>query len=611
MCGICGIISPHRKVEVSVLERMRDVLVHRGPDDAGIYVSDDKTAGLGHRRLSIIDLSTAGRQPMTNENGTIWVTYNGEIYNFMELRDELEKKGHRFSSRTDTEVILHLYEEYGEEFVRHLDGQFAFGLWDDREKKLILARDRFGKKPLYYYHKGEILVFASEIKSILQYPYIEKQINLDSLYDYLTFQYVPYPETIFQDIRKLPPSSMMVFMKGIAKIRRYYKIGFIPEGPFREDGYYEERVYESLKEAVKKRLISDVPLGVFLSGGIDSSTIVALMTEQAGERIKTFSVGFKEKEYSETDYATEVARSLDTDHEEIILEPASAMDLIPELARQFDEPLADQAAVPTYLMSRIAKGKVTVCLSGEGGDEIFGGYPRYNIAIRNSELADALSIGNSKIKREIMEALIPDTSQYVKSLCSFDDKEKTLVIRKDIYEEVIKRRNGSYPHIERVAKDCTGLDYLTALQYTDIYTYLTDNLMVKIDRASMLASLEIRAPMLDHMLVETALNMPVSLKVRAGIQKYILRKLMKDKLPPRIIWRGKMGFSLPLPKWFKGDLNDYARDLLLGWRPGEAQFFNKTYVKSLLEKEWYESFSMALKVWTLLIFEEWRRQYNV
>lgn len=609
MCGICGIIDQGNRVERDLLVRMRDALHHRGPDDAGIYLSPNRQAGFGHRRLSIIDLSSAGHQPMANEDESLWVTFNGEIYNFMEQRKSLEAKGHRFRSRSDTEVILHLYEEFGEEFPSFLDGQFAIGLWDNNENVLLLARDRVGKKPLYYREDGRRFLFASEIKALLADPGTSREIDPVGLSDYLTFQYVPCPRTIFKGIRKLPPAHILRLQDGRASTRPYWTL--VPESADapREDEYYEEQLVHLLRESVRKRLISDVPLGVFLSGGLDSSTIVAMMSGLNGGRVKTFSVGFREEEYNELPFADRVAKTFDTDHHRILLEPSSAMDLIPKIATQFDEPLADQAAVPTYLMSEAARGEVTVCLSGEGADEIFGGYPRYDIALNHQGLMEQLLVGRGDLKQPLVHALQPPLDNYVQRLCSFNTQEKETLLTPDVHAQVGEdRKRAGYPHMDVHYGRFPELDYLSKLQYLDIQTYLSDNLLVKVDRASMLASLEVRAPMLDHRLMTFALGLPRHLKVRGGIKKFILRRVMRESLPSQVLWRPKMGFSIPLAKWFRGDLNAYANELLLR---GRVEHFRKGVLSRMLNNGWLERPDRALKVWTLLMFEEWRRSYNL
>lgn len=608
MCGICGIVDLRANVDPDLVVRMRDTLRHRGPDDAGLYVSPDRIAALGHRRLSIIDLSEAGRQPMSNEDGSVWVTFNGEIYNFQQLREDLEKRGHTFRSRCDTEVIVHLYEDFGPEFPKHLEGMFALGLWDASSRTLLLVRDRMGKKPLYYRVGEQRVSFASELKALLADPAVPRRIDPQALSDYLTFQYVPCPRTIFSGIEKLPPASILSFHAGRTAFDTYWALAPEKGGTVREEAVYEQRLLELLHQSVKKRLVSDVPLGVFLSGGLDSSTLVAIMSSMAGGQVKTFSVGFKEETYDELPFADLVAKTFATDHHRIVLEPASAVDLIPKIAEQFDEPLADQAAVPTYLMSEQARKAVTVCLSGEGGDEIFAGYPRYETALRHQRLLDHLCLGEKDLEQDLAPPLEPALSGYVGTLCGFDSREKQWVLQPDVWAAARVQGGPDYPHMHASYERFRGLDYLTRLQMLDIETYLPDNLLVKVDRASMLASLEVRAPMLDPELVSFALDLPRSLKVRAGIQKYLLRRVMKARLPPEILWRPKMGFSIPLARWFKGDLLDCARELLL---EGESPYFRKAYLNRMLSNGWLEDPARALKGWTLLMFEQWRRQYRI
>lgn len=608
MCGICGIVDLRANVDPDLVARMRDTLRHRGPDDAGLYLSPDRTAGLGHRRLSIIDLSEAGRQPMSNEDGSVWVTFNGEIYNFQELRGDLEKRGHRFRSRCDTEVIVHLYEDYGSAFPKYLEGMFALGVWDAPRRTLLLVRDRMGKKPLYYRTDGQRISFASELKALLADPAMPRRIDPQALSDYLTFQYVPSPRTIFSGIEKLPPASILSFQGGRITVEKYWSLDPERGRTVGEETFYEQRLLELLDRSVRKRLVSDVPLGVFLSGGLDSSTLVAVMSSVAGGRVKTFSVGFREEAYDELPFADRVAKAFATDHHRIVLEPASAVDLIPKIAEQFDEPLADQAAVPTYLMSEAARKVVTVCLSGEGGDEIFAGYPRYEAALQHHQILDRLSLGEKDLEPDLEPPLAPPLSAYVRTLCGFDSREKQWVLDPDILAAARSQSSADYPHMQASYERHRGLDYLTRLQMLDIETYLPDDLLVKVDRSSMLASLEVRAPMLDPELVSFALALPRSLKVRAGIQKFLLRRVMKGRLPSEILWRPKMGFSIPLAHWFRGDLLDCARDLLL---EGESPYFRKAYVRRMFSNGWLENPASALKGWTLLMFEQWRRQYRI
>ena len=607
MCGICGVVDQRGQTEAGLLEKMRDTMVHRGPDDAGLYISPDRRVGLAHRRLSIIDLSQAGRQPMANEDETVWVSFNGEIYNFLELRHELLRRGHHFTSNADTEVIVHLYEEIGEDFILELDGQFAIALWDQERAKLLLARDHFGKKPLYYRRTANGIAFASEIKSLLADPGCPRQVDEDALFDYLTFQYVPHPTTIFQGISKLPPGHLLTFRDGEQAVRPYWS--FVPStgsisGPTEIP---EESIRETLEEAVRRRLVADVPVGVFLSGGVDSSAIVAAMAQLQVNEINTFSVGFANEDYDETAYAAEVAERYHTRHRRIELEPTSALQLIPIIARQFDEPLADQAAVPTYLMCRAAREHVKVCLSGEGGDEVFAGYPRYELAVRHANNFDSLARGEARARRLLEDPLAPVPASYAQRLCSFDHREKARLLTPSFFDPLVRRRKEIYPHFERHYGRDYEMDYLQRLQYLDLHTYLTDNLLVKVDRASMLASLEVRAPMLDRDLVRLGVNLHPGQKASGDLFKLALKKAMQPWLPAKVLWRPKMGFSMPLVDWFRNDLAAYTRESILD--DLQTEVFVRPYVEKLLAEDWVAHPRQALQVWTLLMYQEWRRAY--
>lgn len=607
MCGICGLVDPRGQADAGLLEKMRDAMVHRGPDDAGLYISPDRRAGLGHRRLSIIDLSQAGRQPMSNEDETVWVSFNGEIYNFLELRRGLLRRGHHFTSNADTEVIVHLYEEIGEDFILELDGQFAIALWDQERAKLLLARDHFGKKPLYHRRTPHGIAFASEIKSLLADPECPRQVDEEALFDYLTFQYVPQPRTIFRGISKLPPGHLLTFRGGEPAVRPYWS--FVPDpgsgsGPTEIP---EESIRQTLKEAVRRRLVADVPVGVFLSGGVDSSAIVAAMAQLQVSEINTFSVGFANEDYDETAYAAEVAERYGTRHRRIQLEPSSALELIPVIARQFDEPLADQAAVPTYLMCRAAREHVKVCLSGEGGDEVFAGYPRYELAVRHANNFDSLARGEVRSRQLLEEPLAPVPTNYAERLCSFDHREKAQLLAPSFFDPVVRRRKSAYPHLERHYGRDYEMDYLQRLQYLDLQTYLTDNLLVKVDRSSMLASLEVRAPMLDRDLVRLGVNLPAGQKAAGDLFKLALKKAMQPWLPARVLWRPKMGFSMPLADWFGGDLAAYTRESILD--DLQPEVFSRPHLEQLLGDDWVADPKRALQVWTVLMYQEWRRAY--
>jgi len=608
MSGICGIIDHGKGVNRDVLVRIRDALHHRRPDEAGIYLSPDREAGFGYQGLDIMDLSSRDNRPMANKDENLWVTFNGKIYNFMEQREALEEKGHRFRSRSDTEVIVHLYEEFGEDFPCFLEGQFAIVLWDCNRNLLLLARDRAGKKSLYYREDGRRFLFASEIKPLLADPSVSRELDPVALSDYLTFQYVPDPRTLFKKTRKLPPGHILRFQDGRIRTRPYWTL--VPEstGPPREDEYYEEELIHLMLESVRKRLTRDEPLGVFLSGGLDSSTIVAMMSALNGGKIKTFSVGFKEEDSNEFPFVDKVAKTFDTDHQRILFQPLSAEELIPKIAARFDEPVADPAAVPTYLMFEAASQEVAICLCSEGGDEIFGGTPRYDVALNHQGLMEQLLVGRNDLKGPLTDALQPALNGYVQSLCSFNAQEKETLLTPEVHVEVERERKGAgYPPMDVHYERYPDLDYLSKLQYLEMQTYLPGNLLARMDRSSMLASLEVRAPMLDHRLMTFALGLPQHLKVRSGIKKFILRKVMQESLPSQVLWRPGKGASVPLAGWNQRDLKAYANEVLLS---GKLEHFRKGVLARMMNSGWLESPECSLKVWTLLIFETWRRSYS-
>ncbi len=633
MCGIVGIIDLSRSQDRFLLEKMCSVMTHRGPDGEGYYVKG--AVALGHRRLSIIDLE-GGRQPLSNENGTVWITYNGEIYNFLELNKELIEKGHRFSTKSDTEAIVHAYEEYGIQCLKKLRGMFAFGIWDERRKILFLARDRLGKKPLYYYTDNKKFVFASELKAILQDKSIKTEINTKAVVDYLTYNYIPFPETIFKNIYKLPPAHFMTIrivqdMKNTTtdinhagrlafSVQQYWDIEYNPDYSLREDDWVIA-LREKLKEAVKLRLISDVPLGAFLSGGIDSSTIVALMSMVQNSPVKTFSIGFKEEDFSEINYAQQIAKRFGTEHYEMIVEP-DALEVLPRLAWEFDEPFADSSAIPTYYVSKMARQHVTVILSGDGGDETFAGYRRYLWA-NDMHKYDWMPTIVKKILFGIPAALLPEgiKGKGMLTHLSKNPFERYAglntfgghnylenVLSRDVVVDIKENYNGkesNYLYLKKYYDACKSDDYLTKIQYVDTKTYLAEDILTKVDRASMLCSLETRSPLLDHELVELAARIPSSLKIGNNETKHILKMAMKDILPDEILFRKKMGFGVPLVHWFKKDLAEYARDILLSRKAVERNIFNKNYIQSMLNNHQKKGRDLSARIWALLFFEHW------
>lgn len=633
MCGIAGIINISSPPQKSLMEMMCGIMKHRGPDGEGCYM--EGAVALGHRRLSIIDLE-GGKQPLSNEDGTVWITYNGEIYNFPVLRKELIEKGHRFKTKSDTETIVHAYEEYGVQCLEKLRGMFAFGIWDDKKKRLFLARDRLGKKPLYYFSDSKKFIFASELKAILQDKRVNREINSKAVADYLTYNYIPFPETIFKGIYKLPPAHFMTvkIIPGIQSsqggikqaecldlsVQQYWDIKYEPDYSLSENDW-ADALSENLKEAVRLRLISDVPLGAFLSGGIDSSAVVALMSMVQNTPVKTFSIGFKEEDFSEVKYARDVSKRFGTEHHEMIVEP-DAMGILPDLAWEFDEPFADSSAIPTYYVSKMARQHVTVILSGDGGDETFAGYRRYLWA-KDMQKYDWIPVPLKKMLFGIPAMLLPDGlkgkgmlnhlskdpfKRYA-GLNTFSDHSylKNL-LSADIITDLKQNYNGekpNYAYLKGFYDVCKSDDYLTKIQYMDTKTYLADDILTKVDRASMLCSLETRAPLLDHKVVELAARIPSSLKIKNNETKYILKKAMNGILPNEILYRKKMGFGVPLIHWFKKDLAEYARDILLSKKAVDRNIFNQNYIQSILKNHQKKGRDLSARIWALLFFEHW------
>jgi len=618
MCGICGVVKFERdnSIDRAVLGRMCDVITYRGPDDQGIYVGPG--IGLGMRRLSIIDLST-GRQPVHNEDQSVWVVFNGEIYNFKELRKDLEKKGHRFYTSTDTEVIVHLYEEYGEGCVRYLRGMFAFALWDEMRQKLVLARDRLGIKPLYYYLSPRVFLFGSEIKSILQYPEIEREINLQALNSFLTHLYIPDPETIFKGIKKLPPAHILVVKNGAASIKRYWDLDFEPDLRKSEDEFCEI-LQAKIEESVKQHLVSDVPLGAFLSGGIDSSTIVAMMERQMGRPVKTFSIGFDDPDYDELRYARKVARHLGTEHYELVVKP-DVIQILEDLVWHFDEPFADSSAIPTYMVSKLAREHVKVVLSGDGGDELFAGYDRYLPNLRRSRfsilpdpfknwvlkpLSDRMPDG-MKGRNFLSDISLHPAEMYVNSVSYFRPGDKERLYSADL--KLALGELGTYDSFHGYFEETPSKDFLTQLLYLDTKTYLPGDILTKVDRMSMAHSLEVRVPFLDHELVELAATMPSRMKLQGSITKYILKKAMSNVLPNEILDRTKQGFAVPIGRWFNTQLKILLRDVLLDSKSMERGYFSSAFIEQALKNDVDGKSRQINQLWALFVLELWYRKY--
>jgi len=630
MCGICGklVFDGAQPVDAQLILRMNKVLRHRGPDDEGVYVNG--SIGLGHTRLAIIDLSPLGNQPMPNEDKTIWVTYNGEIYNFLELRPALERKGHRFFSNSDTEVIVHLYEEYDVECVKHLRGMFAFAIWDSNRQRLFLARDRLGQKPLVYAITGSSLIFASEIKAILQDPQVERQVDLEAIHYYLTYGYVPPPMTAFKGIKKLAPGHILTWEKGDLRIERYWDLHYTPKTMLSE-AECQERILELLREATKIRLISDVPLGAFLSGGIDSSSVVAMMSQVASEPVKTYSIGFEEADFDELHYARLIAEKFDTDHHEFVVRP-DALAILPKLVWHYNEPYADASAVPTYYVSKITREHVTVALNGDGGDESFAGYPRYAMRKSVDLIADSLGMLPRGARRAIQNFLSKFDPEWI---------SRNMILRRlhwmlDAADSTSPQRYSRFmtkvhadikeqlftPDFGQLVANTNPVDLLVKLYhqtdapdnvdktlYMDVMAYLPDDLLVKVDIASMAVSLEARSPYLDHHLVEFAASLPANYKLRGKTTKYLLKKSLEKVLPLEVLYRTKMGFGVPISHWLRGELKDFAYELLLDNVATQRGYFKPAYVRALLDDHISGNGDHTSRIWTLLNLELWHRMF--
>lgn len=617
MCGIAGILSlDGQPVLLDEIRAMCAVLVHRGPDDEGIYLG--QRVGLGMRRLSIIDLAT-GQQPIRNEDGSVWIVFNGEIYNFQELRRDLEARGHHFYTATDTEAIVHLYEEHGVRCVEKLRGMFAFALWDDRQRRLLLARDRLGIKPLYYTESGGQFVFASELKAILQVPGVVRKLNWRAVNHLFTFLTTPPAESIVEGIRKLEPAHILMAAPGqTTRCERYWDVRFEPDGG-RSEGYFVERLQALLEESTRLHLMSDVPLGVFLSGGIDSSAVVAMMARQLSRPVKTFSIGFPDQDYSELAYARLVADAFGADHHELVLEP-DVTGILDDLAWHLDEPFGDSSAIPTYMVSKLASQHVTVVLSGDGGDELFAGYDKYTVEGRERRLRfipapvrralstmTALMPSGMRGQNFLRHIALPDPNRYLDAATLFNRARQQKLFRPEVLE-LFSEYDPWAQAAERFAR--ADGHWLSALQYFDIHTYLPLDILTKVDRMSMAHSIEVRPPLLDHTLVEFAATIPPGLKLRRGTTKYVLKRALRGILPDRVIDRAKQGFAIPLGRWFRGQLREFVGDLLLSETSRTRHMFNPRYLEQLTRRpDRGRETDLDLELWTMMSFELWCRTF--
>ncbi len=624
MCGIAGLtyFDRERPVAEYQVRDMCAVITHRGPDDEGILTRGN--FGIGMRRLSIIDL-VSGTQPISNEDGTLWIVFNGEIYNHHELRKDLESRGHRFRTNCDTEAIIHAYEEYGELCPEKLNGMFGFAIIDLNRQTLFLARDRVGIKPLYYYHDAEKFVFGSELKSILEIEGVGRQVDLEALDNFLTFEYIPSPRSIFKDIAKLPPGHTLSLRGQKIQIKPYWDVSFSEENASEAD--LCEELIELLRDSVKIRLMSDVPLGAFLSGGLDSSSIVAMMSQQMNRPAKTFSIGFQEASYNESDYARTIASHFNTEHEEFLIQP-DALELTEKLVAHLDEPFGDFSIFPTYLVSKMAREYVTVALSGDGGDELFAGYDTY-IAnrvgtayqkipafLRNGMIGPTLDMIPptekkkgliNRAKRFHEGAQLPADLRHTRWMIFLQAAEKGLLYSADVQKDLANY--DPYAFIRKYFAQSGTTDDLNRQLYVDIKTYLVDDILVKVDRMSMATSLEARVPFLDHRMVEFSGRVHGDMKLKGSTTKYLLKKAMSSILPSDILQRGKEGFSIPIKNWLKSDLRPLMLDVLSPERLGREGFFNQDHVERLKKEHLSGKANHSHRLWAMMVFGIWQDIY--
>lgn len=625
MCGIVGFVNAHKKEAArEILEKMNAAIIHRGPDEDGFFVKD--AVALAMRRLAIIDLA-GGQQPIFNHDKTKTIVFNGEIYNFQELREALEKRGHKFYTNSDTEAIIHLYDEFGADCVQHLRGMFAFAIWDDTDKSLFIARDRVGKKPLLYSHKPNgTLIFGSEFKALLAHPDISRDVNREAIHHYLTFICVPAPLTGFEQIRKLEPAHWLRWKDGHVEIQKYWSLDYSKKIKISEADAIEETT-RVLREATKLRLISEVPLGAFLSGGVDSSAVVALMAQESEKKVKTFSIGFEEQDFSELKYAKMVADHVGAEYNEFIVKP-NALEILPTLVEHYGEPYADPSALATYYVSRETRQFVTVALNGDGGDESFAGYERH-FAMKISEkyhlipkflrknLIEAIAeripsptdFRNkvTRVKRFLQAASLPRERRYTRWMSNFDPEMKRELYSKNFYAEVGNLDSTEF--IRKFMQEHPKYGILDATIHTDVQTYLPNDLLVKVDIASMAVSLEARSPFLDHKLMEFAASLPDNLKLRGRETKYLLKKVATQLVPKEVIYRQKMGFAIPISHWFRGEMSSFVAENLLSERAKKRGYFNIAYVEHLLEEHKADKQDNSWKLWNLLMLELWFQKF--
>jgi len=621
MCGIVGIVNNgSRAVDRAVLERMNMAIVHRGPDDDGFYVREN--VGLAMRRLSIIDLA-GGKQPIHNADKTKWIVFNGEIYNYREIREDLDKRGHKFYTNSDTEAIVHLYDEFGADCLQYLRGMFAFAIWDETAKELFIARDRVGKKPLLYSHRpnGD-LIFGSEFKALLEDPTIEREVDHEAIDAYLSYLCVPAPMTAFKQIRKLEPGHWLKWKAGEVKMQRYWLPDFSKKIKISETEAIEETT-RILRESTKMRMISEVPLGAFLSGGVDSSIVVALMAQESPQPIKTFSIGFEEQDFSELKYARRVAEHVGAEYHEFIVKP-DALEVLPTLVEHYGEPYADSSAIPTYYVAKETRQHVTVALNGDGGDESFAGYERYAAmvlaekyrripdSIRETLLKPLINVLPSKrglirnIKGLANGSSLDTDQRYLRWVTTFTEEMKADVLKRSLTDGESKYGVGTI--IEGLFEN-KQLELIDAMLCADLQTYLTDDLLVKVDIASMANSLEARSPFLDHELIAFVASLPVKYKFSGFQTKYLLKKIASTMVPKEVIYRKKMGFGMPIAKWLRSDMKDMLTETLTSEKFVKREIFKPEAISRLIKEHLDGSKDHSWQLWTLLMLELWYIRY--
>jgi asparagine synthase (glutamine-hydrolysing) len=623
MCGIAGFIERQssvaaREERAALLDRMLRRIAHRGPDDQGMFV--EGSVAIGMRRLSIIDLA-GGHQPLSGCGSAATVVFNGEIYNYRELQRELEARGHSFRTHSDTEAIVHAYEEFGEKCVERLRGMFTFAIWDERAGRLFIARDRVGKKPLYYTTTPDgTFVFGSELKALLEHPSVGRETNADALDAYLSFGYVPDPLCIFRGIEKLPPGHHLCVEGGRVRVERYWDFSYEPVEVKGEEEYLEE-LRALLDEAVRLRLVSDVPLGAFLSGGVDSSAVVGLMSRAMSQPVKTFSIGFNEDTYNELKYARVAAKAFGTEHHEFIVTP-DICDIVDELVWHFDEPFADSSAIPTYMVSKMAREYVTVVLSGDGGDELFGGYTRYVVDRKRSGLARLPRVVREGVMQPLSASLphgawgrnylrnvsLAPVDRYLDSISIFTELNKGSLYAQG-FKAQLKGRSAGTEMFRALASQVNTNDALDSLLYLDSKTYLPGDILTKVDRMSMAVSLEARVPLLDHKLIEFVTRIPASLKMKGLETKYIFKRAISDFVPAEILHRPKQGFGVPVAEWINLQLRERIHETLTERRTRERGLFDAHYVNLLLDEHERGRRDHSTALWALLMLELWQRTF--